>query len=188
MNRIGKAFILVAAAVAQLFLTSEDIQAKKHGNDERVVVAYVTSWSGEIPNPHYMTHINYAFGHVNDSADGVRIDNESRFRKIAALKKENPALKVLLSVGGGAAADSARWHPTKLKEKIRGVLQKDSRGIWNRRNRHRLGISGKRSCGYFVVAGRSRQLCVSYTRSQEGIGEEISSDACIECRRSRVQI
>lgn len=117
MNRIGKAFILVAAAVAQLFLTSEDIQAKKHGNDERVVVAYVTSWSGEIPNPHYMTHINYAFGHVNDSADGVRIDNESRFRKIAALKKENPALKVLLSVGGWGSGRFSEMASDKAKRK-----------------------------------------------------------------------
>ena len=41
---------------------------------EMVVGAYVTSWTDEVPDPDVMTHINYAFGHVNDSFDGVRID------------------------------------------------------------------------------------------------------------------
>lgn len=45
---------------------------------DRVVVAYVTSWSTVIPDPFCMTHINYAFGHVTDSFDGVRVDNPQR--------------------------------------------------------------------------------------------------------------
>ena len=53
-----------------------------------------------MPDPAAVTHINYAFGHVNDTHDGVRIDNEERLRSIVALKKVNPSLKVLLSVGG----------------------------------------------------------------------------------------
>lgn len=66
----------------------------------RVVVAYVTSWSEVIPDPFCMTHINYAFGHVNDTFDGVRIDNPQRLKDMVALKKMNPDLKVMLSVGG----------------------------------------------------------------------------------------
>ena len=31
--------------------------------EKKVVVAYVTSWSEVMPNPIYITHINYAFGH-----------------------------------------------------------------------------------------------------------------------------
>lgn len=68
--------------------------------NDNVVVAYVTSWSKVMPNPNVMTHINYAFCHVTDSFDGVRIDNPDRLRQIVALKKQNPALKVMLSVGG----------------------------------------------------------------------------------------
>ena len=68
--------------------------------EDKIVVAYVTSWSDVIPNPHYMTHLNYAFGHVADSFDSVRIDNPSRFRRMAKLKRENSRLKVLLSIGG----------------------------------------------------------------------------------------
>lgn len=65
-----------------------------------VVVAYVTSWKNSIPDPAYITHINYAFGHVNHSFNGIRIDNEERLRSILDLKKNKPTLKVLLSIGG----------------------------------------------------------------------------------------
>ena len=67
---------------------------------ERVVVAYVTSWSHVTPDPFVMTHINYAFGHVNDTFDGVRIDNPRRLKAMVDFKKVNPDLKVMLSVGG----------------------------------------------------------------------------------------
>ena len=54
-----------------------------------VVVAYVTSWSDVMPDPQYMTHVNYAFGHVDTTFDAVRIDNPDRLRAIAALKKDS---------------------------------------------------------------------------------------------------
>lgn len=66
----------------------------------RVIVAYVTSWTDEIPDPSVMTHINYAFAHVNDTFDGVRVDNPERLKDIVALKAKNPALNVMVSVGG----------------------------------------------------------------------------------------
>ena len=68
--------------------------------NSKVVVAYVTSWSEVMPDPQYMTHINYAFGHVNESFNGVKIDNEERLRQIVDLRKQKPELKVLLSIGG----------------------------------------------------------------------------------------
>lgn len=74
--------------------------ASDNGDGNRVVVAYVTSWSDVMPDPFVMTHINYAFGHVNDTFDGVRVDNPERLKEIAALKETNTALKVMLSVGG----------------------------------------------------------------------------------------
>ena len=43
-------------------------------------MAYVTSWTRVVPDPTVMTHINYAFGHVNEQFNGVRIDNEQRLR------------------------------------------------------------------------------------------------------------
>lgn len=75
-------------------------QARKTDNKTDVVVAYVSSWSRVMPDPTLMTHIFYAFGHVNESFNGVGIDNPDRLRAIVALKKQNPKLKVVLSVGG----------------------------------------------------------------------------------------
>ena len=48
---------------------------------QKVVIAYVTSWSEIMPNPALVTHINYAFGHVNDTFNGVRINNEERLKQ-----------------------------------------------------------------------------------------------------------
>ena len=65
-----------------------------------VVASYVTSWTEVMPDPFLLTHVNYAFGHVTDSFDGLRIDNVDRLKAIVKLKEQNPDLKVVLSVGG----------------------------------------------------------------------------------------
>lgn len=84
---------------------------------EYVVVAYVTSWSRVIPDPFVMTHINYAFGHVNDSFDGLRIDNSERLKRIADLKSINPDLKVMLSVGGWGSGRFSEMAADSIKRK-----------------------------------------------------------------------
>ena len=72
----------------------------RHGSaDERVLVAYVFRMES-LPDPTYLTHINYAFGHVNDTFDGVRIDTPDDLHRLASLKKDYPYLKVLISIGG----------------------------------------------------------------------------------------
>ena len=66
---------------------------------ERIVLAYVFG-DRTIPDISHVTHINYAFGHVNETFDGVRINSEEHLRRIVALKEQKPSLKVLLSIGG----------------------------------------------------------------------------------------
>lgn len=90
--------------------------------NDSVVVAYVTSWSDVIPDPFCMTHINYAFGHVNDTFDGVRIDNPQRLKDMVALKNVNPDLKVMLSVGGWG---SGRFSEMAMDRKLRRSFADD---------------------------------------------------------------
>jgi len=78
-----------------------------------VVVAYVTAGSNEVPDPTVMTHINYAFGVVNETFDGVTIQRPDRLRMIAALKQVNPHLKVMLSIGGWTAGRFSEMAATK---------------------------------------------------------------------------
>ena len=114
-----KAFKLILVAAAALFFCS----AKPA---ERVVVAYVTSWTDEMPDPDYVTHINYAFGHVNNTFDGVRIDNPERLAAIAALKKDHPNLIVMLSIGGWG---SGRFSEMAADPKLRASFCADCRRV-----------------------------------------------------------
>ena len=81
---------------------------------ERIIVAYVTSWTETMPDVSLMTHINYAFGHVTDSFDGVRIDNGERLRKVADAKG---TVKVCLSVGGWGSGRFSEMASTEARRK-----------------------------------------------------------------------
>lgn len=112
--------ILLSAIMAMLAIFSS--AACTVAESERVVVAYVTSWSSIMPDPFSMTHINYAFGHVNDSFDGVRIDNPGRLEALVGLKNLNPDLKVMLSVGGWG---SGRFSEMAMTENRRRSFADD---------------------------------------------------------------
>ena len=108
---------------------SISLAAQTKDNDGKVILAYVTSWSSVMPNPQMVTHINYAFGHVDSTFQGVKVDNPQRLRQIARLKKKNPHLKVMLSVGGWGsgrfsemAADPAKRE--KFAKDCRRVVRK----------------------------------------------------------------
>ena len=95
-------------------------------NSDKVIVAYVTSWSSVMPDPSLVTHINYAFGHVNESFNGVRIDNENRLRRICELKQQAPSLKVLLSIGGW---ESGRFSEMAANETFRKAFAADCQRV-----------------------------------------------------------
>lgn len=106
----------MAACKTSAAMQQEDANAGK------VVVAYVTSWAETMPDPELVTHINYAFGGVNETFDGVNIDNEERFRQIVALKNTNPNLKVLLSIGGWG---SGRFSEMAASDSLRSSFAAD---------------------------------------------------------------
>ena len=106
---------IMKLSIVVLLLTAA-CTPQKQAETNRVVLAYVTSWSRIMPDTEYVTHINYAFGHVNESFNGVMINrpprpnsnnandgratSEDRLRSIVELKKQKPSLKILLSIGG----------------------------------------------------------------------------------------
>lgn len=67
----------------------------------RIALAYVTYYGTATPDPTYFTHINYAFAElyvVNGVYKGFKLQgDETRFRKIVALKTKYPDLKISIS-------------------------------------------------------------------------------------------
>lgn len=106
----------ILLSLLPLFLLCFTAHAQEKTTD-KVVVAYVTSWTNEVPNAMLMTHINYAFGHVNDTYNGVRIDNAPRLRRIVALKHQNPKLHVLLSIGGWGSGRFSEMASDEFRRK-----------------------------------------------------------------------
>ena len=95
-------------------------------SQKKVVIAYVTSWSSIIPDPACLTHINYAFGHVSNTFDGININNEDRLKQMVELKKQKPSLKVLLSIGGWG---SGRFSEMAADENFRRSFAKDCKRV-----------------------------------------------------------
>lgn len=110
-----------------LVLLSAAFQASAKGKEkDKVVVAYVTSWTDVIPDPDVVTNVNYAFGHVKDSFDGVRIDNADRLREIAELGSKHKDMKVSLSVGGWG---SGNFSEMAASDSLRNAFADDCRRI-----------------------------------------------------------
>lgn len=120
MNHLHRVCILIIFSVLVNHLAVDALALSNR------VVAYVTSWSDELPNPRYMTNINYAFGHVNDTFNGVRIDNPLRLHKIARLKDLNPELEVQLSIGGWG---SGRFSEMAADPALRAAFVADCRRV-----------------------------------------------------------
>lgn len=93
---------------------------------EPVVLAYIFRFNDEPIDPTYITHINYAFGHVNDCFNGVRINNEDNLRRVVKLKEQKPELKVLISIGGWG---SGRFSEMAAKEYLRKAFAVDCKRV-----------------------------------------------------------
>ncbi|MCQ2185988.1 MAG: glycosyl hydrolase family 18 protein [Bacteroidales bacterium] len=107
----------------------------------KVVVAYVTSWTSEMPDPSLMTHINYSFGHVNNSFNGVRIDNEKRLAAIVEHRNrmqenlpDSARTKIMLSIGG--------WGSGRFSEMVSDSLLRNSFCMDCRRIVEEFGLDG----------------------------------------------
>lgn len=87
--------------LAMLLVVCLTAKAQQRQPSQRLVVAYIAGWAGdETPDPMLMTHVNYAFGHVTETADGMYVQRPEMLRKVMRMKEANPKLKIVLSVGG----------------------------------------------------------------------------------------
>lgn len=103
MHHLSKPFRLIAAIVLSICLFTAAAQPKKH-----VVIGYVGGYRGLIDtsmvNAKKLTHINYAFVNVKNNRawlTNIKTDT-SNFKSLLKLKKVNPDLKILISIGGWA--------------------------------------------------------------------------------------
>lgn len=98
MKKIFVNILLMSLVMSACFAQSKIDKTTK--SVKKIALAYVTSWTNIMPDPAYVTHINYAFGHVNGTFNGIRIDNENRLKRLVELKLKAPSLKILISIGG----------------------------------------------------------------------------------------
>ena len=92
--------------------------AGKHKDDGPVVAAYVTGWNEfkELPDCSVLTHINYAFGKVNETYDGVIVQYPERLRQLVELKKDHK-IYIVLSIGGWTAGGFSEMASTHQRRK-----------------------------------------------------------------------
>ncbi len=92
--------------ISLLFIMTVFLLAMKVPVQRPVVIGYVTGFNGlidpETIDATQLTHINYAF--VNVKNNRAYLENGQRdienFRRLNTLKKQNPALQILISIGG----------------------------------------------------------------------------------------
>jgi chitinase len=108
-----KVVLLVPAFMLAIFVCF----ARLPDTNGKIVLAYVTSHGTIMPDPAYITHINYAFGHVNETFNGLRISNENRLKAIVGLKKQKASLKVMLSIGGWGSGRFSEMADDEIRRK-----------------------------------------------------------------------
>ena len=125
--KIKKISIGFAALVLMGAAVSCKRTSGKAAEPEYECIAYVWQEEGKLPPANMVTAINYLAAIPNRTHDGVQINNIPRLQRILNLKKENPALKVILSMGG-AGAESG-WAEMTGRDSLRLAFATDCKRI-----------------------------------------------------------
>jgi len=98
------------------------IEEAARGSESFRVVAYVAGWAmPAVIHGEKLTHINFAFARIAPDGRAVLADSasEANLARLVALKRTNPRLKVILSIGGWQADG---FSDAALTDASRGVL------------------------------------------------------------------
>lgn len=105
-NYIFAGFLSIAIVAMTAFAVLADPQGstlirpdgKSADMAPKIALAYVVDRYDELPEPDMFSHLIYAFGVFNDDYDGVVIRYPEKLKAMAALKEQNPELKVMLGL------------------------------------------------------------------------------------------
>ncbi len=176
MKLIANLLLSSAAGLSLAACTPFRAEVASPDAGQKVVVAYVTSWSDVVPDPTLMTHINYAFGHVTDGFDSVRVDNPDRLRTIVSLKKANPELKVLLSIGGWG---SGRFSEMADSDSLRASFARDCARIVDEFGLDGIDIDWEYPGSDAARISSSERDRDNFTLLMRDIRESIGPDKCL---------
>lgn len=168
-----KTIVFISFALLSLMGCNAKKESPAPEVNKKVVIAYVTSWSQTMPDPTYITHINYAFGHVNDTFDGVRISNEERLKQITALKQNSPSLKVLLSIGGWG---SGRFSEMAAEDNLRKKFATDCQRVVKEFNLDGIDIDWEYPTSSMANISSSPDDTENYTLLIRDIRQAIGKD------------
>lgn len=115
------------------FSTGGESSETKPSDDGYIILAYVWSGAEGLPDPSLLTHINYGFGNVNKSFDGIVIQRPENLKQIAGLKKQSPKLKICLSIGG-YGKDSEGFSQMARDAEKRKAFAKDCKRVLDQYN------------------------------------------------------
>ena len=116
-----------------LLLGCKSAQDQPQAEKKLVVIGYVPGFRGELDektiDANKLTHINYAFVDVKDSMAWLTnlATDSINFRKLNYLKKDNPNLKIIISIGGWSWSEN--FSDAVLNESSRKKFATTSAGI-----------------------------------------------------------
>lgn len=138
INRYAVSVIMPGACITLMFILLVSCSVFTTKQDEHIdeseiaevpadtrmkIIGYVAGWGGthiENIDATKLTHINYAFANVIDNRAVLQmLYDASNIARLNTLKKQNPALKILVSVGGwtwsGNFSDAALTPESRLQ-------------------------------------------------------------------------
>lgn len=130
MNRLIFIFLLCAGFG---FYGCQQEGSAQATRSKKVIIGYVPGFRGDLDmdmiDANKLSHINYAFVDVKDSMAWLtNMETDTvNFRKLVGLRKDNPDLKVLISIGGWSWSEN--FSDAVLTEHSRKKFAETSAGI-----------------------------------------------------------